>query len=1108
MPGSLLNTDFYVFPLFVNEFTRLATLVPTGVFWFKNLYGGTPATVYQGLPIDLPILTLSLYTWVKDVAVTLKVFLIASIVISGVSSYFYALMLMKKRESALISSIIYTFSSFYFNEIQLGHCHLIMGASLIPLVLLFWERLLSNPKLRNTIYFTASFTLLTLTELQITIFTSFYLVFRLTYFLLVKREYGYLKRITTHILTSVTLYLLIILPLLSPFLIFYPVERSWAEVKYYSTSPHTFFIRAPVNIAGFFPHFFYIGISVLFLITAFPFLLSIKRESFDNNKNNGVRLRSEFLFHAFVCTFFILYSSPKSSFISYLIYNFIPFASGIRVTARSSILCYLSTAVLCGLSLFLIDEHLSKANLQNTRMKNTGRKLILFLIIGIVFLDLTYGIEPSATPAFALTSAYDYVKHQPDDFRVVELPSIWGISHYVASHIDKHVIGAGTVMLAKYPNHARYIENMQYRFRNLPSKIFVENGGFEHNLTGWNLDYSDQNVTAQCTDSKSFHGNSSLAISVSHEGGFVRIHQNLTTKPRVTKDTYISFAVFSTSLDKASMNITLTLIDETLNETVDFVCQVGYMSNAWSKSQRNIYQDLGGLAVTNWFISKLEIYVRSDVLDENLNQTRLYVDDLAVYELSDVIVNSTLCGIKYILLHTDKSFYETWSPHLGSPIDPASIRFYFDLTGYFKEVYHDEDIYVYENLNFRGYVFAIKGKDLSNITLTDPNSIPSADADVYYKWKDINTMVLSVNARESSLIIISQNFHEGWRASDANQTFKIHKVFGVMGIPLQPGNYSITLHFRYYEESLLLFLAFYTPLLVILLFLLVKCRSGLFSKKLLKRFVMAPLSIYGPLLVGFSLFLCEKSYMFYSNDEFLSHGLSLSPFGKVLLWLGTAMVAGITLLSILTEARVAKVFSTQTITLLGAVAGLAIAYQLSLQERIWMHDILYLLIAAFITSFLLIFQSLYRPLTLRGSPRFFEVAEKAGSACKAFLSWLLLQTKVILKGLNMSTKMRARILHSMRHPMILKKMRGFSPNLPLKGLVISSISLMVLANVIQCFKMSILLYGYRHLVPLLANGAFYSFVTLVSLYLIQILFLKLRNKNHENSSNVNSYLAG
>jgi len=105
-------------------------------------------------------------------------------------------------------------------------------------------------------------------------------------------------------------------------------------------------------------------------------------------------------------------------------------------------------------------------------------------------------------------------------------------------------------------------------------------------------------------------------------------------------------------------------------------------------------------------------------------------------------------------------------------------------------------------------------------------------------------------------------------------------------------------------------------------------------------------------------------------------GLTLSPFGHVILWLSAFIVAGMAFLSLLAEAREGKVLSTPTIALGSAFTALVLMHWLNIQEYLWTNGILYLLMALLVASSLNIFQCFFGPLTLRDSPTFLEVAQR------------------------------------------------------------------------------------------------------------------------------------
>jgi len=1001
LPGGLAN-DFY----FTEGLTKLWSsalkqgIIPVTSFWIENLYGGGYPNAWSLASMSTFLLSVrSLFF--QDFFLSLKIFLLASLVLAGMTSYYYGLIITKSADASLVFSVAYTFSSYLFAEFYWGHINLVFGVAIIPLVLALWERNLSFPNPKNAVLSGLSLILLLMTELQLTFFVMILLFFRFIWRLLSRPlSLDLFKGMVFYAMISVATFILLAFPVLTPFLAFYEITRPQFEVVSYLFYPYSFFLRATQTQLGLqevYASMSYVGIIVL-IFMMIPIFLRFRDYPQEISSSAGRALR-EFPFYLAMFVFYLFLASGWHAPIDItdLVYRLFPFSSSIRVYSRCSILVNLSSSISASIG-YIIFTHASTCLKASTHQKifraiKLGKKLKINLLILLIvlFIDLSYGFEPIATPIFQPTQAYHYLRYDDEPFRVVEIPVMWAVSYYSSSYVGHSIIGSDISLGIQPPPQIQDLESI---FRSVPSKMFIKNGGFEHSITQWGIYMSTPSICSAQVANVSLHGRSSLRLSIRSDqtGDFVKVFQLMSSHPPVTKDVYISFSILLEHFENAELDVSLTLVNKASNGTFSlvygFACgqagadsgsntvvkELNYTVDSWNRFHQSILDDSGIQGEREWYIDKLEIYVRNRAANGQENDVLLYVDDVAIYELSDIPVLSALYGVKYVLLHTGEAFYEKWRLLTGSSIDTDAVELYLNLTG-FEKVYQYENDYVYENENFRGYFFAVKSDfPMFQSNLNDVNTIPSADADVNYVWKDVNTIAISVSAREPILLMISQTFHMGWRASDGNQTFAISEIFGVMGIRLRPGTYFITLHFHYYEESLLLFPVFYLPLLLLVLLVTEKRRVGSFSKKALRRLIIGPLSFYGPVLAVLSLTLYERIYAVYSNGRFVGFGLTLSPFGHVILWFSVSIVAGVALLFLLAGAREGKVLSGQTIALGSAFTALVLMYWLSIQEYLWTNGILCLLTSLFIASSLNIFQCFIGPLTLRDSPSFLEAA--------------------------------------------------------------------------------------------------------------------------------------
>jgi hypothetical protein len=156
---------------------------PGGAFWLPDFYGGSIATWFHIGAI--PDLTLSAYLainfFLNDLILSLKVLAFILLAIAQVSSYKLAKYYFHNVSIAWIISIGYSFSAFFASKLIVGHTQFVFGAAFFPLVALLFEKMFASPSRKNMALASAALIILFLTDLQITIFSAYYLLFRFSF---------------------------------------------------------------------------------------------------------------------------------------------------------------------------------------------------------------------------------------------------------------------------------------------------------------------------------------------------------------------------------------------------------------------------------------------------------------------------------------------------------------------------------------------------------------------------------------------------------------------------------------------------------------------------------------------------------------------------------------------------------------------------------------------------------------------------------------------------------------------------------------------------------------------------------------------------------------
>ena len=158
--------------------------VPFGAFWLFNYYGGSIATFFHVAFMpnigDTSLLGITLIT--NDPILAFKILVCAFLFVSQFCAYKFAKFFFQKTSIAWIFSLSYSFSTFYFTHINNGVIEFIAAAALLPGVLLLFEKMFVSPNRKNMVFATFSLIILFFCDLQITIFSIFYIVLRIVYF--------------------------------------------------------------------------------------------------------------------------------------------------------------------------------------------------------------------------------------------------------------------------------------------------------------------------------------------------------------------------------------------------------------------------------------------------------------------------------------------------------------------------------------------------------------------------------------------------------------------------------------------------------------------------------------------------------------------------------------------------------------------------------------------------------------------------------------------------------------------------------------------------------------------------------------------------------------
>jgi len=904
LPGQAAYSDFYFnFYVWREQLSMIeAGFVPLGTFWIHTFYGGFSASTlpYNGWS-DLPN-SISMFVWalIGDPIVTLRFLIPAILLVSLLSSYAYGYVITARKDASLLFAMAYAFNVQPFSDIYYGHLNLFAAYSLIPLILLSWEWNIAKWTLRRSLLAASALVVLFFTEWQVLYFVTFGLVLRVLFELYGNRTrkdrfVGILKSSAF----SFILFLVVIIPFFVHFL--FARTRELGGEALLGVNVYDYFVRplplpnllqnpVPMRPSGIF--YQYVGLSVLALML-FPILVGHARW-------RSSKLYRYYVMHMILCLFFLLFSGPDSApfspsvFIAYLL----PFLSGIRVVGRSSTFVYLSSSLCASIGYVQLTASLSRLSWRwfllrprLARLLGIWRKGLPLLLSLLIFLDLTYGLEPKATQSYIPSSAsHDFIRQQSGDFRLVELPQFWGLATLTEGYTKHEVIDYRPQLLRNESKFLRIYNDLGQ----LPELLYVRSGDLAQHLGAeWLVSHSETCLFhTSRSDFLSPRNKSSLMIDVvaHNPDDHLQLYQDLTAHPPLTNSTYLNVSLLIQSCENATVDIVVLLKEMRSDLTSQVVYRLGDPSKSstsygkenviyirdrrgnWTGIMRNISEDLldSKIGEGRWLLQGLRLIIRNSRADSIENHIKVFLDFVSIFNYTPVAVKCAILGVRYVLVHTDPAFFSAWNMTLTLDSQSAlSILFYLQTIGDFREVCFDGDILVLENMRYHGFAFAVKDQS-PRVSLA---RLSLADATVSCRWEDRNTIELRVEAKESCLVLVSQNFDEGWVARGSKGEIALLSLLGITGFYIKPGNHHIRLYFTYYRESLILLLAFFVTLIF-------PVGSAIFWEQRRFRMKLTTTSFLWGASIAFSSFLLTGTGVSDSLPRF-------TPYMGIIFWLGS-----------------------------------------------------------------------------------------------------------------------------------------------------------------------------------------------------------------------------
>lgn len=415
-----LATDLYGH--FVHVWERLGLLregfIPLGDYWVAR-GGGFPAALNDQVIAQHELLLMAVYAITRNLEQSLRMLVPFFYLATLATAYWYGKLLFKRVDAGVVLAVAYAFCVYGVN--QLEHLELIGVQPFILLALIYLEKTLQDHRPRY-IVLTSLFLLLVFTSnLYPMYFLALFVIARLTWHFASSSQR--LRAVGSAAKIGI-LFLIASIPLILPTFLSMPTGEAAAElgasIAGYAQPPVLYFLRnAPYEPYTAEIYVMYIGIAVL-LLAAVPMVVRSERKGL-------------YIFHAVLAGFFMLYSIGQFGPINLAswMYNHAPLAFFMRVPGRAMVMGYLSLAVCAAYGFTLIADRLPKR-----------RHLLLLVVVAVVFADLTIGFEHRTMPAyFQPTDAYEFVKEQPGDFRVLEVPLVHDQQAMTTIHTGHDTVG-------------------------------------------------------------------------------------------------------------------------------------------------------------------------------------------------------------------------------------------------------------------------------------------------------------------------------------------------------------------------------------------------------------------------------------------------------------------------------------------------------------------------------------------------------------------------------------------------------------------------------------------------------------------------------------------
>lgn len=362
--------------------------------WQNKILGGYPLL---GDPQSVLTYPFSYLALVMDLSTFFLIYFLFHAFVAIVSAYLLGRELKISQKGSLIAGLLYGITPKMVSHLEAGHTNLFASYAYIPLVFLFFYKLVKKPSYKKAIFF--SFFLSLIYVLYITIF--YYVVIILLLYFLLNFSGMLLKRFKYFVVSAIFFAGFILPGLLASIELFPQLTRGL--LNYEDVSGQIFawrqifgFLFNPLLVKG-------LQTEMVLYLGWFALLLSVI------GFINLAKRRRIFILILLITSFFYA-AGPKTLFYKFL-YNYFPGVSLLRVPTRMWFVVSLTLSILSGLGF----DYLFKGKRKKTAIFLGVFCILEFLYLGVTKLYPHNFIKKNSIPAGLYS---EYFSEEKNFFRI------------------------------------------------------------------------------------------------------------------------------------------------------------------------------------------------------------------------------------------------------------------------------------------------------------------------------------------------------------------------------------------------------------------------------------------------------------------------------------------------------------------------------------------------------------------------------------------------------------------------------------------------------------------------------------------------------------------